>query len=104
MHKSRFDPSLRRVSPHIYYTKTKNGLEVDFIALLPDRSRLLVQVCETIAEPQTRKREVAALSEAMGELGITAGTIVTRSQEEKIKVRQGHIEVLPAWRFLLSLL
>jgi len=95
--------ALRRVSPHIYYTKTKNGLEVDFIALLPDRSRLLVQVCETIAEPQTRKREVAALSEAMGELGITAGTIVTRSQEEKIKVREGHIEVLPAWRFLLSL-
>jgi predicted AAA+ superfamily ATPase len=31
--------ALRRVSPDIYYYKTKSGMEVDFIARLPDWSR-----------------------------------------------------------------
>jgi uncharacterized protein len=56
-----------------------------------------------MAEPQTRKREVAALGEAMAELGLKAGTIVTRNEEEEIKVDAGKIEVVPVWRFLLNL-
>ncbi len=106
--------ALRRVSPEIYYYKTKGGLEVDFITHLPaasptaqagmrNRSRLLVQVCESMAEPQTRKREVTALGEAMVELGLKTGTIVTRNEEEEIKVDGGKIEVVPVWRFLLNL-
>jgi len=95
--------ALRRVSPDVYYCKTKSGLEVDFIAQPGDRSRLLVQVCQSMAEPQTRKREVAALSETMAELGLETGTIVTRSHEEEIKVDAGKIAVIPAWRFMLDM-
>ncbi|MEA1971041.1 MAG: ATP-binding protein [Thermodesulfobacteriota bacterium] len=95
--------ALRRVSPEICYYKTKGGLEVDFIAQVRDRSRLLVQVCESMAEPQTRKREITALGEAMLELGLKTGTIVTRNEEEEIKVNGGKIEVVPVWRFLLNL-
>jgi len=40
----------------IYYYKTKTGREVDFIVALRGQPRLLVQVCESLAEPQTRKR------------------------------------------------
>jgi len=94
--------ALRRISPEIYYCKTKGGLEVDFITQMPDRSRLLVQVCESMAEPQTRKREVTALSEAMAELDLNAGTIVTRNESEEIQVDAGKIEVVPVWRFLLN--
>jgi len=64
---------------------------------------MLVQACESIAAPKTRKREVAALSEAMAELGLKAGTIVTRSDTEEISVNGGKIEILPAWRFLLAM-
>lgn len=95
--------ALRRVSPKVYYCKTKGGLEVDFIAQMQNRSRLLVQVCESLAEPQTRKREVTALSEAMAELGLNAGMIVTRNEEEGIRVDSGKIDVVPVWRFLLDL-
>lgn len=95
--------ALRRAVPVIHYYKTKNGAEVDFIAQMRDRSRLLVQVCESMAEPKTRKREVAALNEAMTELGQKSGTIVTRSEEDVINVEGGRIDVIPAWRFLLSL-
>lgn len=95
--------SLRRVSPDIWYCKTKGGMEVDFLAQLQDRSRMLVQVCESMAEPQTRKRELAALTEAMAEYGLNSGTVVTRNEDDQVKVGAGKIEVVPAWRFLLNL-
>lgn len=94
---------LRRLYPEIYYYKTRGGREVDFIALKRDRSRMLVQVCESLAEPRTSKREVAALSEAMAELGLKSGIIVTKNEEEQIKADAGNIEVMPIWRFLLNL-
>jgi len=95
--------ALRRVSPEIYYFKTKGGQEVDFIVQMQNRSQLLVQVCESMAEPQTRKREVTALDEAMAELGLKTGTIVTRNEEEEIEIDGRKIEVAPVWRFLLNL-
>jgi len=95
--------ALRRITPDIYYCKTKSGLEVDFLAQMQDHSRILVQVCESMAELQTRKREIAALSEAMAEYGLKSGTVVTRSEEGQIKVGAGKIDVVPVWRFLLNL-
>ncbi|MDD5559498.1 MAG: ATP-binding protein [Candidatus Methylomirabilis sp.] len=95
--------ALRRLYPEIYYYKTKTGREVDFIVPMRGQPRMLVQVCESLADPQTRKRETAALSEAMAELKLTTGTIVTRSEHERIEVDGRTIEVVPAWRFLLDL-
>jgi predicted AAA+ superfamily ATPase len=94
--------TLRRITPDIFYYKNKSGREVDFIAQRQDRSRMLVQVCESMADPQTRKREITALSEAMTELSLTEGTIVTRKDDEQIQVESGIINVVPVWRFLLS--
>lgn len=45
---------LRQLSSSIYYYKTKNSREVDFLLQLPDRSRRLVQVCETVVNEQTK--------------------------------------------------
>lgn len=95
--------ALRRLHQEIYYYKTKTGREVDFIVPMRGRSKMLVQVCESLAEPQTRKRETAALSEAMSELDLKTGTIVTRNEDERIEAGGGTIEVVPAWRFLLEL-
>ena len=94
--------ALRRLYPEIYYYKTKTGKEVDFIVPLRNRPRLLVQVCESLVEPLCRKRETAALAEAMAELGLTTATIVTRNEEEQIDVESGKIRAVPAWRFLLE--
>lgn len=95
--------ALRRTSPDIWYYRTRNGREVDFIVQQTDRKRRLVQVCETLADPQTRKRELAALTEAMAELDLTTAKIVTRHEEERIEIEKGQIEVIPAWRFLLDI-
>ncbi|MCX6868640.1 MAG: DUF4143 domain-containing protein, partial [Verrucomicrobia bacterium] len=95
--------ALRRLDAEIFYYKTRTGREVDFIVSPRGRPRRLVQVCESLADAAARKREIAALIEAMAELGLKAGTIVTRNEEERIETGLGLVEVLPAWRFLLSL-
>ena len=95
--------ALRRLTPGIFYYKSSSGREVDFVAQCPDHTRLLVQACESMAAPQVRKREITALNEAMAELKLTVGTIVTRNEEEEIQVDAGTISVIPAWRFLLDM-
>ncbi|MCU0577985.1 MAG: ATP-binding protein [Desulfobacterota bacterium] len=95
--------ALRRFHPGIYYYKTGTGREVDFVVPQRGRSRMLVQVCESLAGSQTRKRETGSLSEAMAELSLKRGTIVTRKEEGRIELKTGIIEVVPVWRFLLEL-
>ncbi len=95
--------ALRRLYSEIYYYKTKTGREVDFIIPMSKKTRILIQACESMADSPTRKREITALNEAMAELGIKTGTIVTRNSDEQIKTDTGIIKVIPAWRFLLNL-
>lgn len=95
--------ALRRVTPDIFYYRTKAGRDVDFIAGRQGPTRMLVQVCESMLDQQTRKRETTALAEAMAELKLPHGIIVTRNEEEQIQADSGKIEVMPAWRFLLNM-
>jgi len=95
--------ALRRCWPEIYYYRTRSGKEVDFI--VPERGhvRVLVQVCESLRNPQTREREISALTEAMRELECQNGIIVTAEEEERLDSVGGTIRIIPAWRFLLEL-
>jgi hypothetical protein len=95
--------AIRRLHSEICYYKTKTGREVDFIVPMRGQPQMLVQVCESLAEPQTRKRETSALNEEMAELGLKTGTIVTWNEDERIDAGGGNIEVAPTWRFLLQL-
>jgi predicted AAA+ superfamily ATPase len=95
--------ALRRLYPEIYYYRTKTGKEVDFIVPRRGSPDTLVQVCESLSDPQTRKREVAALIEAMTERGLRTATIVTRGEGERIEAGGKTVEAVPSWRFLLDL-
>jgi hypothetical protein len=100
--------ALRRVTPEIFYFRTKTGREVDLVALLPsvpgqERAVMLVQVCSCLADPSVKQSEVRSLSEAMVELAVAEGTIVTWLTDETIPVGFGTIQVVPVWRFLLDL-
>ncbi|MDF1581495.1 MAG: ATP-binding protein [Desulfuromonadales bacterium] len=100
--------ALRRVTPELFYHKTKTGREVDLVALLPsvpgqERTILLIQVCASLADPRVKQSEVRSLSEAMVELAVAEGTIVTWRTDETIPVGFGTIQVVPVWRFLLEM-
>lgn len=100
--------ALRRVTSEIFYHKTKTGREVDLVALLPtapgqERAVMLIQVCASLADPRVRQSEVRSLSEAMVELAVAEGTIVTWRTDETIPVGFGTIRVVTVWRFLLEM-
>lgn len=61
---------LRRQGREIFYYKTKNGFEVDFIATRKDAKPKLIQVAWNLDDPDTRLREERALKDAEQELGI----------------------------------
>ena len=94
--------ALRRAYHKIYYYRTRSGKEVDFIVLSPERKRSLVQVCESLADARVKKRELAALEEAMLELKLNTASIVTRSEDGEITLGAGKVAIVPAWRFLLG--
>jgi predicted AAA+ superfamily ATPase len=93
--------ALRRSGAKIYYHRTKGGREVDFA--VPGKNGVeLVQVCESLKAAETRERELRALGEAMLELDVKDGTVVTRSEEGVEQTDAGEISIRPAWRWLLS--
>ena len=94
--------SLRRFTSEIYYYRTSGNKEVDFIIKNNEGIFMLFQVSETLVNPATRHREVNALKEAMTELNLKQGTIITRNEEESIPMASAVIEVISAWRFLIE--
>ncbi len=95
--------TLRRFTQKIFYYRTRTGREVDFIVGNKNNGRMLVQVCESMVYQQTRKREITALLEAMNELKMPKGIVVTRNEEELIRVDSVTIKLMPVWRFLLGM-
>lgn len=94
---------LRRHATRVNYYKTRQGWEVDFIVTFEGGSRALIQVAETLADEETRRREVRALVAALEELKMNRGVIVTRGEDEVIESEGQVIEVISAWRYALSL-
>ena len=86
----------RRYEKGIYFFKRKN--EVDFY--VPE-AKLLVQVSYNLNAAETRKRELNGLIEAMKELEINDGVIITYDSQETIKIDNFVITVIPAWKWLL---
>lgn len=95
--------ALRRMTAEIWYYRSSSNREVDFIYRNKEREWVLLQVCESLVHPATRLREVAALQKAMQEMKTGKGLIITRNESEVINGKQGVIDVIPVWRFLLEL-
>lgn len=93
---------LRRQSSSLFYYRTADGKEVDFMLLLPDSSMKLFQVCHSMEDAHTRKREISALETAMKELKLTSGYILTLNEEESVVCPEGTIEIIPAWKVFIT--
>ena len=94
--------ALRRKGRSIAYYRTTEGYEVDFHASADDGSVQLIQVCESLQAPDTRQRELRALTAAMRECGLQQALMVSLEESEWIEQDDLHIQVIPAWRWLLD--
>lgn len=94
----------RMLAGQISYHVTDSGHEIDFVLGDPFERRVsgLVQVSVSLAEPQTREREVRALVEGMQELGVSQSTVVTMNDSDTIEVDTGVIHVVPAWQWFAT--
>ena len=93
----------RRRGRSLFYYRTHNGREVDFVWKGESGRLTLVQVCERMPEgSETRGRELAALREAQAEQPGCRAVVVTRDEEAMIDAPHGIIELIPVWRWLLE--
>ena len=69
----------------LFYYRTRNDKEVDFVTRKGAKVEQLIQVCYDMTSEKTRKRELDALVEAAEELHCDNLLIITNSQQEKIE-------------------
>lgn len=90
---------LRRRGLEVMYYK--GNQEVDFLVLDRYQPIEAIQVCASLSgAPDTRRREVQALTECMKALNLSRGTIIALNEDETIKVEGLTISVVSAWRWL----
>ena len=87
---------------HVFYYKTQQGLEVDFLAYDQVNNLNLYQISWSIADPKTRERETKALWQAMDELNLKKAWILTESEENVFEQDGKTIQVLPVYQWLLT--
>ena len=83
----------------IFYYRSRNDKEVDFVLRNGAHIERLVQVCYDMSSPKTEKREVDSILECAGELKCNNLTIVTRDEERTIEKDGYTIAVVPISKF-----
>lgn len=85
----------------LFYYKTKNFKEVDFIVRDGINVTYLIQSAYDISESKTEKREINALIEASKELRCDNLLLITWDREEIKKIDGKEIQYIPLWKWLL---
>ncbi|MBD3421785.1 MAG: AAA family ATPase [Chitinivibrionales bacterium] len=97
--------ALRQKCENLYYYKTRTNKEIDFVVDSGSIEPELYQVCYTLTDIDTAKREISSLIDTMHELNISTGTIITFDEEKSsaaLPVPE-NIRVVPLWKWLCSL-
>jgi predicted AAA+ superfamily ATPase len=88
---------LRRSGQEVWYFKGKK--ECDFICREMKNTFSAIQVSWEVGQ-QNEKREVEGLLEAMYQLNLTEGTIITFDQEDSFVKEGKTIRLIPGWKWM----
>ena len=75
--------------------------EVDFYCHT-DSGRMIANVSLDLHDPNTRKRELGGLAEALTFFNCEQGYLLTRDHEETVNHDGKTILILPLWKWLLT--
>lgn len=92
----------KRRRDDVFYYKNKDGTEVDFLIRERNRNKAIVQVCWSIDDNETKKREVDNLLKAMNELKLKSGIILTSNETGEVSVKGKKIKIIPVYKWLLE--
>lgn len=87
------------VEKTMFYYRSRNDKEVDFVLRKETQIERLVQVCYDMSSPKTEKREVDSIIECAGELKCSNLVIVTNNDKRTIEKDGYRIEVVPISEF-----
>ena len=91
---------LHRTGFDVDYVITSDRKEVDFYASNKiTHEKQLIQVSWSLADAETRKREITPLLKAGKSTGIKKRLVVTWNEEETL---EGGIQVVPIWKYLIG--
>ncbi len=79
----------------LFYYRSRNNKEVDFVLRKGVRIERLVQVCYDMGNLKTEKREVDSLIECAGELKCRDLVIVTHGEERVVEKEGYRIQIVP---------
>ncbi|MFH1072845.1 MAG: ATP-binding protein [Nanoarchaeota archaeon] len=85
----------------IFYWSNKKS-EVDFLIKAGVRAKELVQVCWDYEEESVQKREIDGLMNAMQELKLSQGTLITKDTEGQQVNAGKKVKIVPLWNWLLE--
>jgi uncharacterized protein len=93
---------LRRKGLEIYYYRSKDNSECDFIIRTGINITQAIQVTKSIEYEKTRVREIKGLVEAMKEHKLKTGLILTENEEDEFEIDKFKIVVKPIWKWILT--
>lgn len=67
-----------------------------------DKGKWLVQSTWSLADPETRTREMRSLEEALAARMGNRAVLITAYEEDKWRLGGHEVRVVPAWRWLLE--
>ncbi len=86
----------------IFYFKTPQQEEVDFVIKEGIKIKQLVQVCYDVSDIDTKKRETKALIKASKELRCNNLLVITEDYEGEERIKGKKIKFMPLWKWLLA--
>lgn len=94
----------RGVKPNneLFYYKTRNDREIDFVVKKGINIDELIQVCYTVQMPDVEQREIKALIEAGDELKATNLTLLTWDEKREVQNKGMTIHLKPLGEWLLE--
>lgn len=91
---------LKRRNLEIYYHRENK--ECDFVIRNGYNIAEAIQVTQSLENPDTRKREMEGLFDALEAYNLNEGLILTDDTEDKIEIDGKQITVKPIWKWMLE--
>lgn len=85
----------------LFYYKTRNDKEIDFVCRQGHQIKQLIQVCYDVSASKVLKRETDALVESALELNCTELMVITWDKEDLMQSKGLVIKFVPVWKWLL---
>lgn len=86
----------------LFYYKTRNDREIDFVVKKGTEVTELIQVCYESINSDVEQRETKALVEASGELNVKKLTVLTWDEKREVEKDGMTILFKPLWEWLLE--